>query len=663
MRITIKVVLLTVLALLGGLLALSDLVGLRALGIANKDVKIIYEDRVVPLRDLKIISDAYAIFVVDASHKARDGAFSWEESLASAQKAKADIGSRWQAYLATSLAPEEVELVNQIKPLMLKADETVDRLTRILTAKDAAGLDTFVRKDLYQTIDPVTDRIGSLIDLQVRLADESYREAVQAYDEARLVSLLLLAVAVLAVLAGVLVVTGRVVRPIESLTAVMQRMAGGDYTAAVPRADSRDEIGAMARAVEVFKANGLDNQRLHSEQERQRAEAEAAKVAALEGMAATVERETRSAVDRVAERTQRMEANAGAMAHSAGAVGVNSQSVAAAAEQALRNAQTVASATEELAASIREIGTQVGQASDITRRAVASGEHARETIQSLSNAVTRIGDVAQLIQDIASQTNLLALNATIEAARAGEAGKGFAVVASEVKSLANQTAKATEDIATQIAEIQSVTGNAVAAVGSITNSITDVDHVAATIAAAMEEQAAATQEISRNVSETADAAQEVSTRIAEVSREASATGDRAAEVRTVADEVSHSIDDLRSVLIRVVRTSMTEVDRRRETRYGTDLPVRVEGTAGGRSCRAVNLSAGGAALEGWNDAVAGTRGTLHIDGFNTPLPFRVLEVERAHCHVRFDLADEARTAFEQRLSALVRERGLRPLAA
>ncbi len=663
MRITIKLVLLTVLALLGGLLAVSDLVGLRALGIANKDLKTVYEDRVIPLRNLKIISDAYAVFVVDASHKARDGAFSWEESLASAQKAKGDIRSRWQAYLATSLAPEEADLVNQLKPLMLKADETVDRLTRILAAKDAAGLDAFVRKELYQTIDPVTDRIGSLIDLQVRLADESFAEAVRAYDEARLGAFLLLAMAAVAVLAGALVVIGRVVRPIESLTAVMQRMAGGDYTAAVPRADSRDEIGAMARAVEVFKANGLDNQRLHSEQERQRAEAEAAKVAALEGMAATVERETRSAVDRVAERTQRMEANAGAMAHSAGAVGVNSQSVAAAAEQALRNAQTVASATEELAASIREIGTQVGQASDITRRAVASGEHARETIQSLSNAVTRIGDVAQLIQDIASQTNLLALNATIEAARAGEAGKGFAVVASEVKSLANQTAKATEDIATQIAEIQSVTGNAVAAVGSITSSITDVDHVAATIAAAMEEQAAATQEISRNVSETADAAQEVSTRIAEVSREASATGDRAAEVRTVADEVSNSIDDLRSVLIRVVRTSMSEVDRRRETRYATDLPVRVEGATGGRTCRALNLSAGGAALEGWNDAVSGARGTLHIDGFGTPLPFRVLEVERAHCHVRFDLADGARAAFEQRLSALVRERGLRPLAA
>ncbi|WP_448205714.1 methyl-accepting chemotaxis protein [Azospirillum sp. sgz302134] len=663
MRITIKAVLLSVLALLGGLLALSDLIGLRALHNADAGLRSVYEDRVVPLRDLKVISDAYAVYIVDASHKARNGNFSWDESLTSVEKARGDIRARWKAYLATFLVDEEVKLVEQIKPLMTKADEAVDRLTRILRAKDAAGLDAFVRKELYQTIDPVTDRIGSLIDLQVRVAGESYAEARKDYEAARLTSWLLLAIGAGMVLIGIVVVIGRVVRPIGDLTAVMKRMSGGDYALSVPRAASRDEIGEMARAVEVFKANGLENQTMHADQERQREQAEAAKRAALESMAATVERETRNAVDRVAERTQRMETNAGAMAQSAGAVGLNSQSVAAAAEQALRNAQTVASATDELASSIREIGTQVAQASAITRRAVDSGGEARATIESLSNAVTRIGDVALLIQNIASQTNLLALNATIEAARAGEAGKGFAVVASEVKNLANQTAKATEEIAQQIADIQAVTDSAVSAVGTITGSITEVDHVAAAIAAAMEEQAAATQEISRNVNDTASAAQEVSSRIAEVSREAGATGNRADEVRVVADEVSQGIDDLRSVLIRVVRTSMTEVDRRRQPRYEADLRVRIETPSGDRSGRLRNLSVGGAALEGWNDAVAGARATLHIDGFGSPLPARVIEVEHTHCHVRFDLTDAARTAFEQRLAALMRERGLRPLAA
>jgi len=663
MRFTIKVVLLSVLSVLGGLLALSDLIGLGALQSANQGLKTVYEDRVVPLRDLKIISDAYAVYIVDASHKARNGNFAWEESLASVQRAKGDIVSRWQAYLATFLNPEEQVLVAQIKPQIAKADQAVERLLRILGSKDAAALDAFVRNELYQAIDPVTDRIGLLIELQVRVAGDRYADAQKDYGTARVTAWGMLAAGAAMALFGIAIVIRRVVRPVGSLTAIMNRMASGDYTAAVPCAGQRDEIGEMARAVGVFKENGLENQRMRAEQERQREQAEVAKRAALESMAETVERETRIAVDKVAERTQRMDANAGAMSQSAGAVGVNSQSVAAAAEQALRNAQTVATATEELSASIREIGTQVGQASSITRRAVENGDHARETIQSLSNAVTRIGDVALLIQNIASQTNLLALNATIEAARAGEAGKGFAVVASEVKNLANQTGKATEDIAQQIAEIQAVTDSAVAAVTHITGSITEVDEVATTIASAMEEQAAATQEISRNVSDTAGAAREVSRRIAEVSREAGATGDRAADVRAIADEVSHSVDDLRNILVRVVRTSMAEVDRRHDTRYEANLPARLETPAGARTCRLLNLSTGGAALEGWSGAVTGTQGSLHIDGVAVPLPVRVIEVEHTHCHVRFELADGARAAFEQRFAGLVRERGMRPLAA
>ncbi|CAO3447770.1 Methyl-accepting chemotaxis sensor/transducer protein [Azospirillum argentinense] len=663
MRLSIKVLLLVVLNLLGVLLAVSDVVGLRALNMANADLRSVHDDRVLPLRNLKIISDAYAVFIVDASHKARNGNFTWDESLASARKAKEDIRSHWSAYLANTLNDEERALVDQVKPDMAKADILIERLIGILSDKDGRALDGFVRKELYQTIDPVTDRIGLLIDLQVRVAGESYEAAQKTHDMASTTAWTLLAVGIAMVLLGVMVVVRRVVGPVGRLTAAMRRIADGDYAEAVPGSGGHDEIGAMARAVEVFKANGLENQRMRREQERQREQAEIAKRDALENMAQTVERETRNAVDRVAERTGQMEGNAAAMARSADAVGANSQSVAAAAEQALRNAQTVAAASEELAASIREIGTQVAQASSITRIAVDKGDQARGTIQSLSDAVQKIGDVAQLIQNIASQTNLLALNATIEAARAGEAGKGFAVVASEVKNLANQTAQATEDIATQIGEIQAATGGAVAAVSTITESITEVDQVAAAIAAAMEEQAAATQEISRNVNQTADAAREVSRRIAEVSSEAQATGDRASDVRTVADDVSGSIDELRGILVRVVRTSMSEVDRRREARYAVDLPARAETSAGNRICRLHNLSSSGAALQVWDGATNGARGALHIDGFGMPLPFTVVTVEAQSCHVRFELPDEAKAGFEQRFNTLVRDRALRPMAA
>ncbi|MBC7908547.1 MAG: HAMP domain-containing protein [Rhodospirillaceae bacterium] len=369
--------------------------------------------------------------------------------------------------------------------------------------------------------------------------------------------------AVAAVLALFVVVTTLVVRsitkPLSHLTHAMGAIAKGELDTAVEGTDARDEVGHMARALDVFKANSKEAQRLRDHQQIMAAEAEAEKSRALAAMAHTIELETSAAVNQVASHTQSMSGRAEEMEASASRVLGKAATVAAAAEQSLSNAQSVASAAEELTASINEIGTQVQHSSSVTRRAVETAGEAQRTMSALAEAVARISDVAGLIADIAGQTNLLALNATIEAARAGDAGKGFAVVANEVKNLAAQTGKSTEEITKQIGEIRSVTDLTVSSVKAVIEAIGEVGHISESIAAAVEEQGAATMEIARNIIQTTAAAQEVSTHIAEVSEEASGTGAHASEVRGVAGQVASGVDALRHVLVEVVRQSLAKV--------------------------------------------------------------------------------------------------------
>jgi methyl-accepting chemotaxis protein len=291
--------------------------------------------------------------------------------------------------------------------------------------------------------------------------------------------------------------------PIRSMTDRMQSLASGELDEAIPGGESRDEIGRMARAVEVFRGNALAVRRMELEASAQRETTEADRARMMSELAGRFEQGMQGVITGVGGRAEEMGRSAEELARVAERGRGLAEAVAARAEQASMNVQTVASATQELAASIREISSQVQRSVTVSSRATDETQRTSEMIHGLSSAAEKIGNIIQLIQAIASQTNLLALNATIEAARAGDAGKGFAIVASEVKNLASQTAQATEQIASQIATIQSATGETVAAITKFGTTVKEMADIATAIASAVEEQGAATGEIARNVEQAA----------------------------------------------------------------------------------------------------------------------------------------------------------------
>ncbi len=355
-----------------------------------------------------------------------------------------------------------------------------------------------------------------------------------------------LLILVVTVIAGILI--GRsIARPVVSMTAAMRRLAEGDKGAEIPARDRGDEIGEMAAAVQVFKDNMIRNEEMTAEQERARLAREA-RAQRIESLTGDFDRAVATVLGQLGAATSQMQSTASSMSSTAEETNRQASVVAAASEEASANVQTVASAAEELSSSIEEISRQVAQSATIAAQASSDAERTNRQVDGLAKAAQRIGEVIGLIRDIAEQTNLLALNATIEAARAGEAGKGFAVVASEVKNLANQTAKATEQIGQQIGGIQTETNDAVAVIQGISQTIARMDEIAASIASAVEEQGAATQEISRNVQQAAQGTHEVSENITGVTRAAGETGMAADQVKESAGSLATQSTSLRQAV-------------------------------------------------------------------------------------------------------------------
>ena len=353
-------------------------------------------------------------------------------------------------------------------------------------------------------------------------------------------------IAVLAVLLGgiALLITRSITGPLGGLRSVMGRMAKGDYGIEVPAQQRGDEVGDMARTVEVFKENGQAVKRLEAEQAAMKSKAEAERKAAMNILANEFEGHVKAVVDHVAGAATKMSTTASSMSAAAEQASRQAGAAADAAEHASSNVQTVATAAEELSASIAEIARQVDTSSVTTNHAVTKAEQTGAIVQSLANAASRIGDVVSLINDIASQTNLLALNATIEAARAGEAGKGFAVVANEVKTLANQTGKATEEIGQQVGSIQSATRQAVDAIQDILSTISELSQVTSSIASAVQQQQAATAEIARNVEQAAQGTEAVANNIVGVSAAARQAGETSEEVLVESKDLTVQSDEL-----------------------------------------------------------------------------------------------------------------------
>ena len=349
----------------------------------------------------------------------------------------------------------------------------------------------------------------------------------------------------LAVVIG-LILAVRLSRPILKITRVMNTLSSGNTAVDVPGTGRRDEIGQMAAAVQVFKSNMQESDRLRREQDELKAQAEVEKKAAMHRMADEFEASVKGVVQIVSSSATKVQASAQSMSATAEETSRQSNVVKGASQEASHNVDAVASATEELATSVNEISRRVNEASQMSTRAVEQASETDARVTSLAEAAQKIGDVVQLINDIANQTNLLALNATIEAARAGDAGKGFAVVASEVKNLATQTAKATEDITAQIDSIQAATGGAVEAIRGISATIGHVNEIATSVAAAVEEQDAATKEIARNVQQASARTGEVSSSIAAVTEAAGETGHASSEVLHAAGDLAEQADRLRS---------------------------------------------------------------------------------------------------------------------
>ena len=529
------------------LVAVMLIMGLRGMGLMHDSLKTVYEDRTVCLVQLNTINDALHNIRMAMRRAAQTAPGTDRDTLLTPVKDwQAAIDKQWADYTGTYLSPEEKILVDRLKPLLATfLSDTSSNYTLLKgTKEDGAKVVQAIDSD-KDGFEAAYRALVPLVGLQEKVALQEYNKSKEVFSQTRLINWSVVIVGLILACGLAWVIVRSITVSVADMIGVMNRLAVNDTTVDVHGSERGDEIGDMARSVAVFKSNAIERIRLEGEEKLavQRREERQKKI---ESLTSGFDGEVTTLLGGLSGAATELGNTSTAMTSNAEETLRQTSVVSAATEEASQNLNTIASASNEMLSSIQEIGNQVQRAATIASNAVHEADTTSEKMQNLAQTAARIGDVVQLITDIASQTNLLALNATIEAARAGDAGKGFAVVAGEVKTLASQTAKATTEIAAQIAAIQTETDGAVDAIKRINHVIGDISEMSTVIAGAVEEQGAAMQEVVRNVEQAAVGTNEVASNIVQVVGAARDTGRMAGSVQSAATRVQSESAHLRS---------------------------------------------------------------------------------------------------------------------
>jgi methyl-accepting chemotaxis protein len=448
----------------------------------------------------------------------------------------------------------EIAEFDSVWPQFLKSTLTI---VDTLKAKDAGAAHKYYVSENRTQFDILNLLLAKVVNLNQREGEQSYALVNAATARARLGVIIALIVATCIALTSGVVTVLSTASPIRRLTVAMAQLSGHDLQTAIPDADRRDEIGAMARAVEIFKSGLLEADRLNAAQKVEEAE-KTRRVGIIDALVSDFDARSSNDLASFEAAATQLDSTARGMSTLANESTHQINVAATAVAQTTANVQSVASSAEDMATRIQNISSQVGNAKKIADRASEDVQRTSATVVGLTQATQKIGEIVTLIQAIAAQTNLLALNATIESARAGEIGKGFAVVAAEVKGLANQTARATDEIATQIAAVQKVSGETSSAIQAIGATIEELNVISTTIASAMEQQGASTFEISRNVKQAASGTQEMAVTMVQVTNAANESGAASSQVLQAALDLSDRSKSLQSqvaTFLRAVRAA------------------------------------------------------------------------------------------------------------